>query len=288
MIKLLQKVIVISLLILFLISNIVGCGSKQKTEQNEAKTEIQVFAAASLRNSMEELVETFRKEHPEIEVSLQTDSSGTLMTQIQEGYECDIFFSAAQKQMDILEAEGRLVEGTRADALQNQLVVITYKGSQTAVTGLETMQKAKSIALANGSVPVGAYTRQAWVNLGVLEETEENSDITTQQISGRLGGVEISEQSNVSKVLWAVLEGSCDVGTTYYSDTYGYEEQLEILEWVNIDLTGDIIYPICRIQNEEADELQKEASQKFYEFVLSQEAKHVFEKYYFKTNAEGH
>ena len=63
-------------------------------------------------------------------------------------------------------------------------------------------------------------------------------------MSDALGGVEISEQSNVSKVLAAVVESSCEVGTTYYSDTYGYEDELDILEKVSYDLTGNVIYPI--------------------------------------------
>ena len=74
------------------------------------------------------------------------------------------------------------------------------------------------------------------------------------EISEALGGVEISDQSNVSKVLLAVAEGSCQVGTTYYSDTCGYEEELEILETVDYDLTGDVIYPVCRVENRWADE----------------------------------
>ena len=75
---------------------------------------------------------------------------------------------------------------------------------------------------------------------------EDVSTITTAGSSEALGGVEISEQDNVSKVLTAVVEGSCEVGTTYYSDTYGYEDDLEILETVSYDLTGDVIYPIAR------------------------------------------
>ena len=122
--------------------------------------------------------------------------------------------------MDQLEADGLLVEGTRANVLNNQVVVITLKDSATKVSGLETLNKAESIALAGGSVPVGKYTRQALVNLGILPEVEDVSQITTQEVSEALGGVEISEQDNVSKVLMAVTEGSCEVGTTYYSDTY--------------------------------------------------------------------
>lgn len=96
--------------------------------------------------------------------------------------------------------------------------------------------------------------------------------------------MEISEQDNVSKVLSAVVEGSCEVGTTYYSDTYGYEEDLQILQTVSYDLTGNVIYPIARVVNEEADDAQTAAAEDFLAFILSDEAKEIFESYYFDTD----
>ena len=255
-------------------------GSGETAEE----TEIQVFIAASLNTVMTELADMYNEEHPEVKITYNPDSSGTLLTQIQEGYECDIFFSAAQKQMDDLEADGLMVEGTRADVVNNQVVVVSLKDSGTKVTGLENLNEAESIALAGGSVPVGRYTRQALVNLGTLPETDDPASITTEEVSEALGGVEISEQDNVSKVLTAVVEGSCEVGTTYYSDTYGYEDDLDILQTVSYDLTGDVIYPIARVVNEEADDAQTAAAEDFLQFILSDEAKAVFDSYYFDTN----
>ena len=260
-----------------------GCGGNPPEEQ---KTEIQVFIAASLNTVMTELAEKYNEEHPEVKITYNADSSGTLLTQIEEGYECDIFFSAAQKQMDQLEADGLVEEGTRADVVNNQVVVVTFKGSGTKVTGLENIEEAASFALAGGSVPVGKYTRQALVNLGKLGETEDVSTITTEQVSDALGGLEISEQDNVSKVLSAVAEASCEVGTTYYSDTYGYEDKLDILETVSYDLTGNVIYPIARVVNDESDDAQKAAADDFMKFILSDEVKAVFDMHYFDTDVE--
>ena len=257
-----------------------GSGTDTETEE----TEIQVFIAASLNTVMTELADMYNEEHPEVKITYNPDSSGTLLTQIEEGYECDIFFSAAQKQMDDLEADGLMVEGTRANVVNNQVVVVSLKDSGTKVTGLENLGEAESIALAGGSVPVGRYTRQALINLGILPKTDDPASITTEEVSEALGGVEISEQDNVSKVLTAVAEGSCEVGTTYYSDTYGYEDQLDILQTVSYDLTGDVIYPIARVVNEEADDAQTAAAEDFLEFILSDKAKAVFESYYFDTN----
>ena len=261
-----------------------GENGNQGESSGEEETEIQVFIAASLNTVMTELAEKYNEDHPNVKITFNADSSGTLLTQIQEGYECDIFFSAAQKQMDDLEADGLMVEGTRADVVNNQVVVVTLKDSGTKVTGLENLGDAESIALAGGSVPVGRYTRQALINLGVLPGTDDPAAVTTEEVSEALGGVEISEQDNVSKVLTAVVEGSCEVGTIYYSDTYGYEDDLEILETVSYDLTGNVIYPIARVVNEEADDAQTAAAEDFLEYVLSDEAKEVFEAYYFDTN----
>lgn len=250
------------------------------------ETEIQLFIAASLNTVMTDLVDQYKETHPDVKITVNADSSGTLLTQIEEGYECDIFFSAAQKQMNTLEEDGLVADGTRRNVLNNQVVLISLKDSGTKVTGLKNLNEAESIALADGSVPVGKYTRVALMNLGILEETGEPDKITADEISKVLGGVEISEQSNVSKVLLAVTEGSCEVGTTYYSDTYGYEDDLDILETVSYELTGDVIYPVCRVANEEADEAQNAAADEFYRFILSDEAKAVFDSYYFDTDVE--
>ena len=295
-----KKRILAMMLASAMVVGLVGCGgssaskdTKEETKTEETaktddaeETEIQVFIAASLNTVMTELAEEYNKEHPEVKITYNADSSGTLLTQIEEGYECDIFFSAAQKQMDQLEKDGLVVDGTRANVVNNQVVVVSLKDSGTKVTGLENLNEASSIALAGGSVPVGKYTRQALVNLGTLNKVDDVSTITTQEISDALGGVEISEQDNVSKVLSAVVEGSCEVGTTYYSDTYGYEDKLDILQKVSYDLTGNVIYPIARVQNDEADEAQNKAADDFIKFITSDAAKAVFDSYYFDTNVE--
>jgi molybdate transport system substrate-binding protein len=266
----------------------------QETEQEtvqepvqEEPVEIQVFIAASLNTVMQDVKAAYEAEHPNVTIVLNPDSSGKLLTQIEEGYECDVFFSAAQKQMNTLQdTDGLVVEGTRHNVVNNQVVVVARKDSGTSVTGLADIGNAESIALADGSVPVGRYTRVAMAALGILPETEDPSVYTTQEVSDALGGVEISEQSNVSKVLAAVVEGSCEVGTTYYSDTYGYEDQLDILEKVSYDLTGNVIYPIAQVKNDQASDAQAAAAADFVEFVASDQMKPVFEGYYFDTNVE--
>ena len=263
-----------------------GSETAAVTEPTGDKTQIQVFIAASLNTVMTDLAAKYNENHPDVEIVYNADSSGKLMEQIENGFACDIFFSAATKQMDQLETDGLLVDGSRKNVVNNQVVVVTRKDSGTAVTGLADIGKASSIAMADGSVPVGKYTRQAMVNLGLLDQTDDVSAITTKEVSDALGGVEISEQGNVSQVLTAVAEGNCEVGTTYYSDTCGYEDQLDILEKVSYDLTGNVIYPIALVKNDEAAEAETAAAEEFLTYVTSDEAKSVFDSYYFDTDVE--
>ncbi len=281
-------------------SFLAGCGEKKTedkkqpsvTEEGNAggdvlgETEVKLFAAASLKTVMEELITVYNEKQPNVKIVGSYDSSGTLLTQIEEGAACDIFFSAAQKQMNTLQEDNLVVEGTRYNVLNNQLCVVTYKGSDTKVTGLSDIKNAANLALADGSVPVGKYTRQAMVAAKMLPEAEDVSKITTKEVSEALGGIEINECANVSAVTAAVAEASNEVGTVYKSDTYGLEDKLEILEIVPYDLTGDIIYPVAQVANKEADDLEKQAAQDFIKFLISDEAKAIFDKYYFDTNVE--
>lgn len=295
-----QKLVALLLTMVMAVTLLAGCGSgnsqeettKTGEEATEAaaegeqfdETEVSLFIAASLEDAFKEIIPLYNETQPNVKITYNADSSGTLLTQIQNGFECDIFFSADTKQMNTLEEEGRVKDGQRKDLLENEVVVIAGKDNGTEVTGLSDMNKAKSIALADGSVPVGKYTRQALVNAGVIEAPEDGdlSKITTQDIMDTLG-TEISECANVSKVKEAVKEGSCEVGTVYYTDAYSVIDDVDVLEHVSKDLTGEIIYPVGMITNDEADELQSAAALDFYNFIQSEEALAVFEKYLYKV-----
>ena len=242
--------------------------AKENSESEELEsTQITVFAAASLENALNEVIKKYNETQPNVTIIPSYDSSGTLLAQIEEGAACDVFFSAAQKQMDTLQNDDQLVvDGTRHNVVNNQVVVITYKGSGTAVTGLENLKDAKSIAMADAVGDV--------------------STIPTDVISQALDGVEINECGNVSTVKTQVAEGSNEVGTVYYSDTYGLEDKLDILQVISYDLTGNVIYPIAQVKNDEADELEQKAALDFVNFVKSDAAKAIFDSYYFDTNVE--
>jgi len=285
-------------LVLLMTASLAACDGKKtdtKTEDKKTETkadkeedvELQVFIAASLNTAMTDIAKRYEKEHPNVKIVYNADSSGTLLTQIEEGAACDVFFSAAVKQMDQLdETDGLVVDGTRHNVVNNQVCLVTYKESNTEVTSLEDLNKASSIALADGSVPVGKYTRQALVNAGILEKADDVSTIPTATVSEALGGVEINECANVGAVTSAVAEGSNEVGTVYYSDTYGLEDRLEILQVISYDLTGDVIYPVAQVQNPEAEELESTTAKEFIDFLITDDAKTIFRKYYFDTDVE--
>ena len=198
---------------------------------------------------MDEICAAYTKEHPNVNFQNNYDSSGTLMAQIKEGAKCNIFFSAGVAQMDELQngyEAGSVVDDTRVDLLNNQVCLVTYKNSGTAVTSFADISKAKNMALADGTVPVGQYTRVALVNSKMVEgDASKPQDISDSDISKALGGLEINSCANVGAVASAVAEGANEIGTVYYSDTFGYENQLDIIEKLPNSLTGDVIYPIA-------------------------------------------
>ena len=246
--------------------------------------EVQLFIAASLEGAFKEIIPLYNATQPNVKITYNADSSGTLLTQVQEGFACDIFFSAAVSQVKTLEEEGYMIAGSRVDLLANKLALISLKGSGTAVTGFADLAKAKSIALADGSVPAGKYTRQLLINLAILDGAKEAKDYTTADVSAALGGVEINECSNVSKVKEAVKEGSNEVGTVYYSDAYSVKDDVDIIEVADTKLTGDIVYPVCRVNNAEATAAQTAAADDFVAFLQTDAVKAIFETYMFLIN----
>lgn len=271
----------------FCITALTACSSSTPSTSPDAsaaesagETELQVFIAASLENAFQEIIPMYNEEHPDVKISYNADSSGTLLTQVQEGYSCDIFFSAGASQVDTLESEGLAIDGTRVDILENKVCLISAKGSGTKVTGFANIKDAENMALADGSVPVGKYTRNLLASLGYIEKADDMAAVTTQQISEALG-LEINECGNVSKVKEAVKEGANEIGTVYYSDAYSVKDDVDILEIADTSLTGDIIYPMIRVKNAEATDAVTAAADDFYAFLQTDEVKAVFEKYMF-------
>ena len=149
------------------------------------KGEVYAFIAASLSNSMEEIQKDFNELYPNVTIYYSADSSGTLQTQIEEGARCDLFFSAADKQMDALTEEKLTKEDTVKDLLENKVVLIRPKDGETKVTGFENITDAENMALAGEDVPVGQYAREIFNNLGIMDDVnkmEINAEAPTDSL----------------------------------------------------------------------------------------------------------
>lgn len=236
------------------------------------ETEIQVFIAASLSEAMTEIAAEYNKEHPEVTITYNADSSGTLMQQIEEGFECDLFFSASTDEVDELNEQGYVVDGSIKQLLENSVVLISAKDSGTAVTGFENITDAANLALAGESVPVGKYSREIFTNLGIYDDVMS---------------MEINECKNVTAVKEAVKEGANEVGTVYYSDAYSVKDDVDIIASADSSLLDTpIIYPAALIKNDQADEAQTAAAEAFLEYLSSDTAKQIFSDYMFIIHEE--
>ena len=274
-----------------LASMLAACGSGSGNVPSSAaedgdsleNTTVYVSIAASLVSSFDEIIPLYNESHPNVTISINSGSSGKLMQEIQEadGHGIDIFFSAGKSQVTTLEEDGLVVEGTTQDLLRNQLCLVTGKGSGTAVTGWENIGDAANMALCDGSVPVGKYSREAFVSLGYLPNTDDNSAYTSIEVSDALGGIEINECADVSVAAQAVAEGSNEIGTIYYSDYYDFQDDLDILAQDDGTLTGPIVYPVCQINNPDADEAERAATADFMAFLQTPEVVQIFEDHCF-------
>ena len=242
-----------------------AAGNVQAAE--EPAGELYVFIAASLSNAMEDIQKNFNETYPDVEILYNADSSGTLQTQIEEGSRCDVFFSAATKQMDELMEEGLVREDSVVDLLENKVVLIKPAGGETKVTGFENISDAKNIALAGEDVPVGQYAREIFTNMGIMEDVE---------------AMEINEGKNVTEVLAAVSEGSNEVGVVYATDAASVAGQVEIIAEAPAEaLKTPVLYPVGLTEDEEASEEEAAAAEAFLAYLQSDEAADVFREYGF-------
>jgi len=215
---------------------------------------------------MKDLATSYNETQPNVTLQYNADSSGTLQKQIQEGGECDMFFSAATDKMDTLESAGLVVSDTRKDLLENKVVLIKAKGSSTTVTGFENITNAANIALAGEDVPVGKYAREIFTSLG---------------ISDQVMSMEINECANVTAVLTAVAEGSNEVGVVYATDAASMSDKVEVIAEAPEGSMKTAVYPVALIKNDKQDSAMKAAAEDFLKYLESDDAAKVFEKYGF-------
>ena len=231
------------------------------------KGEVYAFIAASLSNSMEEIQKDFNELYPNVTIYYSADSSGTLQTQIEEGARCDIFFSAAQKQMNALVDEGLADKDSVVDLLENKVVLIKPKDGETKVTGFENITDAKNIALAGEDVPVGQYSREIFKNLGIEDDVNK---------------MEINEGKNVTDVLASVSEGSNEIGIVYATDATSVADKVDVIaEAPEGSLETPVLYPVGLTVDAEASDEEAATADAFLEYLQTNDAMKVFEEYGF-------
>lgn len=205
-----------------------------------AQTEVIVFAAASMEATLTEIAEQYAAVDPAVKLTFTFDSSGTLKTQIEEGAVCDLFISAAQKQMNQLDSAdttGQNTDGldfvdsdTRIDLLENKVVLAVPDENPAGISSFADLagDKLQLLCLGNDDVPVGAYSLEILDSLGI--------DIAALEQAGR-----VTYASNVSEVAGQVKEGAVDCGIIYATDAYTYG--LQVVDQATEDLCSQVIYP---------------------------------------------
>lgn len=237
------------------------------------ETEIIVFAAASMTETLTQIKDLYEAANPDVTITYNFDSSGTLKTQIQEGADCDVFISAAPKQMNQLDIEAGeeknpdgldfVLQGSRLDLLENKVALVVPEGNPKGIESFDQLSellKAGDVfmAMGNSDVPVGQYTQKI---LAYYELSEEELAAAGCLTYG----------SNVKEVTTQVKEGSVDCGIIYATDAFSAE--LEIVDTAKAEMCGQVIYPAAVLNISK----NPEAAQAFLDYLSTEEASEVFE-----------
>lgn len=243
-----------------------GCGGQsQSTTAAKEPVELHVSAAASLTDVMNEIGKAYEQEHPDVKVVFNYGSSGALQQAIENGGTADLFFSAAQKQMDALDKKGLLKEGTRKDLLQNEVVLIVPKDSDKDITSFDqlTSDKLQHIALGEPKgVPVGQYSEEILTKLGILDA------VKAKAVYG----------SDVRQVLAWVASGEADAGLVYATDA-AVEPSVRVVATAPAGTHKPIIYPAAVLK----DTKHLDTAKDFLAFVSNDKNKERFAKYGFEV-----
>ena len=274
--KIMKKIVSIILSFAMIIS-LVACGNSatqvaqiEATKETVEQTELIVFAAASMTETMNQIKEMYEKKNPNIKITYNFDSSGTLLKQIVAGADCDLFISAAQKQMNQLDAtkdekdnpdkNDFVLQGTRVNLLENKVALAVPDGNPKNINTFSdlTTDKLSLLAIGNSDVPVGAYT------LEILEYLKK--PVTELEAEGK-----ITYGSNVKEVTTQVKEGTVDAGIIYATDAAS--AKLQVVDLATKDMCRQVIYPaaVLKITKNEAE------AKKFLDYLKTDEAMKVFE-----------
>lgn len=236
-----------------------GCS----TTTQASPVTISVAAATSLTDALKEINALYTRDKPNVTITPNFASSGTLQTQIENGAPVDVFISAAATQMDNLQKKDLLLNDTRQNLLNNKLVLIVSTDSTLGLTSFNdlTLDKVKKVAVGDPkSVPAGTYARQAFDQLGIT------SQIQPKEV---LGG-------DVRQILTYVEGDNVDAGVVYSTDALT-SGKVKVVASAPAEINARIVYPVAVIK---ASKIPDEA-EAYLNFLFSTQAKTVFEKYGF-------
>lgn len=245
----------------------------EETVPEAEPVELIVFAAASMTETMNQIAELYKAKAPNVTLTYNFDSSGTLKTQIQEGAECDLFISAGQKQMNQLDITADpevntdkldfVLEGTRINLLENRVTLCVPEGNPKDIKSFDDLaDKLKEgsvlMAMGNSDVPVGQYTQKILVFYGLDEEKLAKDGVITYG-------------TNVKEVTTQVTEASVDCGVVYCTDAFS--AGLTPVDYATKEMCGQVIYPAAVMKNA----LHAEAAKEFLAYLRTDKAATVFE-----------
>ena len=244
----------------------------EQPEETAEPVELIVFAAASMTETLGQIKDLYEAANPNVTITYSFDSSGTLKTQIEEGADCDIFISAAQKQMNQLDITADpevnkdgldfVLEGTRINLLENKVALAVPADNPANIESYDDLKahlEAGDILLAmgNSDVPVGQYTQKILTFFGLNEEELASAGVLTYG-------------SNVKEVTTQVSEGTVDCGIIYATDAFS--AGLEVVDYATAEMCGQVIYPAAVLNTTQNEEAAKE----FLAYLQTDEAMTVF------------
>lgn len=258
-----------------------GCGQASQTAdgaqdtQSAQTTELTVFAAASMTETLNQIAEDYKTVDPNVSLTFNFASSGDLLSQIREGADCDVFISAAPKQMNALDGSlkndadknpdglDELLDGTRIDLLENKVVLAVPEGNPKGIESFDKLADQLGagevfLAIGNSDVPVGQYTRKIFAHYGIDEQSLADAGVLTYG-------------SNVKEVTTQVSEGAVDCGIIYATDAYS--AGLESVDEATADMCGQVIYPAAVLRNS----AHPDEAKAFLDYLTGEDAGRVFE-----------
>ena len=268
------------LLALSLVLALTACGSKDDgandagTQDDAAEpVELIVFAAASMTEALNEIAEMYKEVAPNVTLTFNFDSSGKLLTQISEGADCDLFISAAPKQMNAMDGSligdteknpdglDLIVTDSRVDLLENKVTLAVPEGNPKGIESFDQLAELLEsgtvmLAIGNSDVPVGQYTQKIFAYYG-LDEASMTDCLTYG--------------NNVKEVTTQVSEAAADCGIIYETDAFS--AGLEVVDSATAEMCGQVIYPAAVLKGE-----KEEAARAFLAYLETDAAMTVFER----------